>query len=208
MIAWSIKAAQSAGIFDRIIVSTDDDEISGVAKAHGAEAPFDRPASLADDFTATAPVIAHAIEELSIASNEVVCCLYATAPFVEPRDLVLGFREIVSGASDLVQAVTTFAYPLERALIMLQDGSLRFNNPSNRAKRSQDLNQYWHDAGQFYFAYSKYWVSHQSDIHKGIMTGVPVERYRVQDVDDLEDWKRAEIIAGLISAMSIPRQED
>jgi N-acylneuraminate cytidylyltransferase len=122
MIAWSIEAALQSGCFDRVIVSTDDSEIAQVAKAHGAEVPFIRPLELADDYTGTIPVIVHATKwqnENGQAATE-VCCIYATAPFVQAEDLQRGLQLLQSSGADYAFSVTSYAFPIQRAIRITQ----------------------------------------------------------------------------------------
>ncbi|WP_018145938.1 pseudaminic acid cytidylyltransferase [Thioalkalivibrio sp. AKL6] len=193
MIAWSIEAARASGCFDRVIVSTDDSEIAAVAEEHGAEVPFRRPAELADDHTGTVPVMAHAIEWLQESGErcEAVCCLYATAPFVRPEDLRRGRDVLEAADADYAFSVTSYAFPIQRALRINEGGRVAMFHPEYANTRSQDLEEAWHDAGQFYWGRSEAWLS-----GKPIMTSdaVPVQlpRERVQDIDTLEDWRRAQ----------------
>ncbi len=193
MIAWSIEAARSSGCFDRVIVSTDDDEIASVAERYGAEVPFRRPAELADDYVGTVPVIAHAIEWLQSKGErpEAVCCLYATAPFVQPGDIRRGLEALESGNADYAFSVTSYAFPIKRALRINESGRVAMFYPEYANTRSQDLEEAWHDAGQFYWGRSEAWLS-----GRPIMTSdaipVPLPRERVQDIDTPADWRRAE----------------
>ena len=154
MIAWSIQAALKSRCFDRVIVSTDDDEIAEVAVDCGAETPFRRPAALSDDHSGTIPVIAHAIDWLGEEEGvrpEAVCCLYATAPFVRAMDLRRGFMELKREDADYVFSVTSYAFPVQRALKIDKDGYVAMFQPEHFHSRSQDLEEAYHDAGQFYF---------------------------------------------------------
>lgn len=200
MIAWSIRAAQDSELFDRIIVSSDDDEIIDVASEYGAEAPFRRPTELADDFTGTVPVVAHAVDAMDLGDEEVVCCLYPTAPFVRPEDLrradiLLGDQR----ASDYALSVTSFPFPIQRSLRIASDGRAEPIFPEHEKTRSQDLEEAWHDAGQFYFGRARAW-SQQTPIFGSKPLPVPLPRYRVQDIDTPEDWTRAELMFTLLSS--------
>lgn len=192
IIGWSIEAALSAGCFDRVIVSTDDSEIGAVARDYGAETPFTRPAHLSDDYTDTRTVVAHAIGELGIRDDEEVCCLYATAPFVRAVDLVHGREARSSVNARYSFAVTTYPYPVQRALRLRPDGRLSMFDTDEFAKRSQDLEAAWHDAGQFYWALASTWET-PSPIFEGAVP-VVIPRYRVQDIDTPEDWRLAELM--------------
>jgi N-acylneuraminate cytidylyltransferase len=114
MISWSIKAAFETDLFDRIVVSTNDQEIADVARAEGADVPFLRPETLADDYTPTVPVISHAIETLALQSDAAVFCLYATAPLVRAEDIRAGYSLLED--ADSVMAITSFAFPIQRGL--------------------------------------------------------------------------------------------
>lgn len=191
MIAWSLAAAQEAGCFQRIVVSTDDEAIAETARGLGAEIPFARPAALADDHTPTAAVIAHAVEALGATGP--VCCLYATAPFATGKDLRAGLGRLREGAARYVFPVTTFPYPIQRALRMRPDGAVEMFDAAMFARRSQDLEEAWHDAGQFYWADAATWRTEPVVYAPGAV-GLPVPRHRVQDIDTEEDWARAELL--------------
>lgn len=201
MIAWSIEAARASSCFDRVIVSTDYDEIAAMAEQNGAEAPFRRPAELADDHTGTVPVIAHAIEWLHARGETpgAVCCLYATAPFVRPDDIRRGREALESADADYAFSVTSYAFPIQRALRITDAGRVSMFHPEYANARSQDLEEAWHDAAQFYWGRSEAWLS-----GKPIMTSdavpIPLPRERVQDIDTPEDWRRAEWLFGAMQA--------
>jgi pseudaminic acid cytidylyltransferase len=191
MIAWSISAALEAGIFDRVIVSTDDVEIADVAKVEGAEVPFMRPPDLADDMTATVPVIAHALTQMEGVST--LCCLYATAPFVDAADLVKGARLLEDGEADYVMPVASYAFPIQRAVKINDDGRVQMFSPEFGQTRSQDLVEAYHDAGQFYFGRAEAWRAGKAIIGPDAQPLI-LPRHRVQDIDTPEDWARAELM--------------
>ncbi|QOR39084.1 pseudaminic acid cytidylyltransferase [Billgrantia diversa] len=194
MIAWSIEAARTSGCFDRVIVSTDDEEIAAVASEWGADVPFRRPAELSDDHTGTIPVIAHAIEWLRDhgEATDAVCCLYATAPFVQPKDLRSGYQSLLSGEEiEYAFSVTSYAFPIQRALRMTPQGRVAMFQPEHFHTRSQDLEEAWHDAGQFYWGRAEAWRE-GLPIFSERAVPVILPRHRVQDIDTLEDWQRAE----------------
>ena len=193
IVAWSIEAAKVSGCFDRIIVSTDDREIGEVAKEYGAEVPFIRPKELADDFTGTTEVVVHAIgqEQKSGGHPVNVCCLYATAPFLDPRDLQRGLQELEKGHHDYVFSVTTYAFPIQRALRIAATGGIEMFEPENFNTRSQDLEEAFHDAGQFYWGVANAWLGSTTIFGPGALP-IVIPRSRVQDIDTFEDWERAE----------------
>ena len=193
MIAWSIRAAIESQCFDRIIVSTDDAEITEVAEAHGAEVPFIRPPELSDDFTGTIPVIAHAIQwqnAQGVAARQ-VCCIYATAPFVQASDLQRGLQVLQSTGADYAFSVTSYAFPIQRAIRITPEQRVQMFQPEHFNTRSQDIEEAWHDAGQFYWGQAKAWLEHKPLFGQDAAP-VVLLRHRVQDIDTLEDWERAE----------------
>lgn len=195
IIAYSVTAAREAGIFDKIIVSTDDEEIAGVAQACGADVPFSRPAELADDLTGTIPVIRHAIDWLSDngVHAEFVCCIYATAPFVTPADLRRGFATLHSAGSEYAFSVTSYPFPIQRAVKITAAGRLGMFQPEFAAARSQDLEKAYHDAGQFYWGRASAFVK-QLPLFSELSAPVIIPRHRVQDIDTPEDWVQAELM--------------
>ena len=198
MIAWSIEAAQETGVFDAIFVSTDDDEIASVAESYGAETPFRRPAELANDQTPTLPVISHSIQwyEENRGSVEFACCIYATAPFLQPQYLREGLAILKAYPdAEFAFSVTSFAFPVFRALKVNPDGSVEMFWPENEMKRSQDLPEAWHDAGQFYWG-RRHSFFHRTGVFSARSYPVVLPRHVVQDIDTPEDWERAEMMAG------------
>lgn len=193
MIAWSIEAAMQSACFERVIVSTDDSEIAEVARQYGAEVPFMRPAELSDDHAGTIPVIRHAIEWCNQQgySVEQACCLYATAPFVIADDLRRGLEILQDKRCNYAFSVTSYAFPIQRAIHIDRDGRVEMFSPEHFNTRSQDLKEAFHDAGQFYWGNAQAWLTGQVIFGQN---SVPVilPRYRVQDIDTMEDWVRAE----------------
>jgi pseudaminic acid cytidylyltransferase len=193
MIAWPIRAAIQCQCFDRIIVSTDDAEIAEVAKAYGAEAPFMRPLELSDDHTGTIPVIAHAVEwqNLNGTAATEVCCIYATAPFVEPADLQRGLHILQTTEADYAFSATSYAFPIQRAIRLDKQMHVSMFNPEHFNTRSQDLEEAFHDAGQFYWGKADAWLDGRV-IFSPRSAAVLLPRHQVQDIDTLQDWERAE----------------
>ena len=193
IIAWSIEAAQQSGCFDQIVVSTDDAEIAEVARQCGAQVPFMRPADLSDDQTGTTAVVAHAIGRLEVQGQqpEQVCCLYATAPFVSSDDLRRGLAVLTKTGSDYAFSVTSYPFPIQRAIRINEASRVEMFNPEYFNTRSQDLEEVYHDAGQFYWGRADAW-SQGRMIFSQAATPVLLPRHRVQDIDTPEDWIRAE----------------
>lgn len=195
MIAWSIRAAAESGCFDRILVSTDDAEIAQVAREHEADVPFVRPAELSDDHTGTIPVIAHAVtwqSENGPAASE-VCCIYATAPFIRAADIRKGLRTLHKTGADYVFSVTSYPFPIQRAIRVTPEGRVAMFQPEHFNTRSQDLEEAWHDAGQFYWGRADAWLA-GTPIFSPASAPIPLPRHRVQDIDTPEDWQRAEMM--------------
>lgn len=197
MIARSIDAAAGAGVFDRILVSTDDAEIREISQSHGAEVPFLRPPELSDDHTPTVPVIRHAIHWLEEhgCSVKKACCIYATAPLLEARYLREGFEKLEADpALEFALSITSFPFPIQRALKLDAAGVTSMFHPEYELTRSQDLEHAYHDAGQFYWGTRDAWA-HNDRIFSSRCKGISLPPYRVQDIDTPEDWIRAEWMA-------------
>lgn len=195
ILAYSIEAARAAGIFDRIICSTDSDAIARVALDFGAEVPFRRPVELSDDYTGTDAVVIHALETLAEQGwdADIVCCVYATAPLLSADDIRRGYE--VLRTTDAVSAfsVTTFAFNIFRALRVNTRERLEMFWAENRMKRSQDLPEAYHDAGQFYWANVSRYLQERT-FYCADAAPVHLPRWRVQDIDTMEDWTRAECL--------------
>lgn len=199
MIGYAVGAAIDSGLFDRVIVSTDDAEISDIAKALGAEVPFVRPADLADDHTPTVPVIAHAIVSCQALGWDVsdVCCIYPGVPFISKADLRTASEILNTTGSGYVFPVTSFPSPIQRALRRLPDGGVKPFQPEHAATRTQDLEPAYYDVGQFYWGKAEAWLS-GLNIHLNGST-VVIPEWRVVDIDTPADWERAELLYGVLS---------
>ena len=202
MIAWSIEAALKSDLFDKIIVSTDDSMIAEVAKKYGAEVPFVRPKELADDFTDTNEVMKHAIQWFIDQGLliDYACCIYATAPFVQSFYLTEGHDKLINSGKSFAFSITTFSFPVQRAIRINQNGFVEALWPENLDKRSQDLEETYHDAGQFYWGTPEAFMRNiVAFSHESIPIILP--RYLVQDIDTMEDWKRAELMFKTLVSM-------
>lgn len=191
LIAYSIEAALTSGLFDRIIVSTDDAAIAETARHHGAEAPFVRPEALSDDHTGTGDVVRHAIRWLADIGPrpEAVCCIYATAPFLTPERLQEGWQALQG--KHFAFSVTSYAFPIQRALKRTPEGGIEMFQPEHRNTRSQDLEPAFHDAAQFYWGWSEAWLRGES-AYGPQSAPVLLPRHEVVDIDTPEDWELAE----------------
>lgn len=197
IIAYSIETAMNSGLFDHVVVSTDDAEIAEVAEGFGASVPFMRPAELADDHTGTTAVLRHSLQWVTDNWGEVqsVCSIYPTAPFVRVSDLMKGKSALEQFPAAF--SVTTFPYPIFRALQRSAEGRVSMVWPEHVMTRSQDLPEGWHDAAQFYWAQGDY-ILGGGDFMSGDAFGVEIPRMRVQDIDTEEDWEQAEALFRII----------
>jgi len=201
IIGYSIAAARACGLFDRILVSTDDTEIATVARACGAETPFVRPADLADDHTGTNAVAAHALAWLADQGQAAAaaCCIYATAPFITPDDLRRGHELLMKSGKSFVFSATTFAFPIQRAVRLLHDGGVAPFFPDRIDSRSQDLEPAYHDAAQFYWGLPQAFRD-GLPMFAGHSAPIVLPRHRVQDIDTVEDWAEAELLYAALAA--------
>jgi pseudaminic acid cytidylyltransferase len=195
LIAYSIDAAKASGLFDKIIISTDSEEVTEVAKAYGADVPFIRPQALSNDVVGTRPVTNHAIKFCieHFYKPEFCCCIYATAPFLQAEYLQQGLDLLKqNNEKSFAFSVTSFPFPIQRALKKSAEGvSPMF--PENIGKRSQDLEEAYHDAGQFYWGKTEEYLSDKK-IFSHHSLSVVLPRHLVQDIDTPEDWLRAELM--------------
>lgn len=208
MIAWSIEAALASGCFDRIIVSTDDPEIARVASQYGGEAPFVRSAELSGDHAGTIPVIRQALAWCieNGAAPDLVCCIYATAPFLAPDDIIRGHDALQQDqACDYAFSVTSYASPIQRALRINAVGRIEMFQPDCFSSRSQDLEPTFHDAAQFYWGRPDAWMAERA-IFSGDALPIKLSRHRVQDIDTPEDWTRAEWMFAAMQQRRSPNQ--
>lgn len=205
MIAWSIEAARASGLFDHIIVSTDDAEIAEIARYWGAETPFVRPAELSNDYVGTGMVVKHAVEWAikNLGEVEFVCTIYATAPFIKPADLKKGLVLLSGSGGKISFTATSFPFPIQRAIKITQSGRVAMFQPEHYSTRSQDLESAYHDAGQFYWAKIEAILN---DVSAFSEEAVPLilPRYQVQDIDTVEDWQRAELMFEAWRALDNP----
>ena len=192
IIAYSIEAALKSNLFDEVMVSTDDEEIAAIARQYGASVPFMRSTETASDYATTADVLLEVIAKYREFGKEfdVLCCLYATAPFVEAKRLKECF-ELLQDDIDSAFTVVEYSYPIQRSLVC-QNKLIRMAYPEYKTSRSQDLQKHYHDAGQFYFSTVKnlienkfLWGTHTSPL--------VLSELEVQDLDTLTDWHLAEM---------------
>lgn len=200
LLARAAAILHCTGVFDRIVVSTDDESIAEVARQAGCDVPFRRPAELAGDHTGTGPVIAHAIRALEAAGERYsyVCCVYPAAVLVRPGDYRAALAELKRSGADYVFTAVEFPYPIQRALRSTEGGHCEMIWPEHYATRSQDLEPTFHDAGQFYFGRRAAWLEERR-FFTGSSTMHLLPRARATDIDTLQDWEHAELLYGLLA---------
>lgn len=199
IIAYSIEAALQAGCFDAVVVSTDDPAIAKVAQQYGAEIPFMRPADIANDYATTTDVIRNALLWFHQQQQpvDVLCCLYATAPFVRAEDLLAGYHLLVQDDTDYVFSATRYAFPIQRAIRLDAQQRVSMFQPEHLSTRSQDLPEAFHDAGQFYWGTADAFLNGKP-IFSPAARAMILPRQRVQDIDTPEDWEYAELMFRLL----------
>lgn len=206
IIGWSIGTARDSGLFDRIVVSTDDAEIAQITRGLGADVPFVRPAELSDDHTGTIEVIAHAARWALAQgwSVNAVCCIYPTAPFIKVGDLVRGCDAIDSGKWSYALPVTDFGTSIFRAFRAHPEGGIEMFFPEYFATRSQDLPVALYDAGQFYWGRTEAWLRGDRLFERHSFP-IVLPRWRVHDIDTPDDWARAELFHKVLFATEAAR---
>lgn len=198
IIAYSIEAALESKLFDEVMVSTDSKEIAAVARHYGAKVPFMRSEKTSDDFATTADVLQEVINEYEKRGQkfETMCCIYPTAPFVTGDKLRQAYEKFIVSDADTLEPVVAFSFPPQRAFV-IREGCLVYRYPECAPMRSQDLENWYHDAGQFYFHRVKAFMNQGKGQSMSI---IPFElsETEVQDIDNLTDWELAEMKYGLM----------
>ena len=194
LIAYSIETALNSKLFDQVIVSTDDKQIAKIAQQYGAEVPFLRPANLSDDFTTTGEVTHDLLKRLQIMgiNPSFVCTIYATAPFLQTKYLKEGYNQLVNTDAKVTFSASVMPFPIQRTFKITHENRCEMFHPEHFKTRSQDLEEAYQDAGQFYW-------EKISDTPPTILfskDSIPIilPRYLVQDIDTIEDWKMAELM--------------
>lgn len=203
IIAYSIEAAKESRQIERVFVSTDDPEIAEIAQEYGAEVPFLREASLADDKTGTTPVVRQALTKLANQglSIDVCACIYATAPFITSQIIDNGVEKLQKENTDFVFTANQFSFPIQRALVEGPQGEVTPFSKEDIGKRSQDLVDTFHDAGQLYIAQSKTWLTPTARVFSEHSRMIKLPSHLVQDIDTEQDWKRAEVMFNVLKQM-------
>lgn len=198
LIAYSIEVALKSKLFDKVIVSTDDEEIAKIAVEYGAIVPFIRPKELSDDFTGTGAVVNHALEYLKSVGEiyDFICTIYATAPFLDEKYLIEGFEKLKNSNAKNAFSCTSMPFPIQRTFKITKVERCEMFWPENFPKRSQDLEEAFQDAGQFYWTNLN--IKSNEIIFGKDSIPIILPRFLVQDIDTLEDWQRAEIMYEVI----------
>ena len=193
IMCYSIEAALSSGLFEEVMVSTDDEEIAGIARGVGASVPFMRSPDTADDFATTDDVLLEVLAEYEKRGQtfEYMACIYPTAPFVTAEKLQNAFQVLKENNASGVMPVVRFSFPPQRGMAV-RDGRLAYCYPENAMKRSQDLETIYHDCGQFYFYKTEEYRVSRGDLKDGYVP-IVVPETEIQDIDNPTDWMLAEI---------------
>ena len=193
ILAYSVEAALASGAFDTVMVSTEDKEIAEIAEGYGAEVPFFRSGRNGDDFAATRDVLREVLEEYESRGErfDVMCCIYPTAPFVTAQRLREAAELLEKNGADSVLPVVRFSFPPQRCVIV-KDGAVQFKWPEYAQARSQDLEPYYHDAGQFYCLNVKSFREQNAMVMKRTIPLI-LSEMEIQDIDTEEDWRLAEL---------------
>lgn len=199
ILAYSVEAAVQSGLFDEVMVSTDDEEIAAIARQYGATVPFFRTEKTANDFATITEVLLEVLEEYDKRGQhfEVASCIYPTAPFVTAEKLQKAMETFENADADSVIPVVSFSYPPQRALVE-RDGRLVFCYPEYINSRSQDMEKHFHDVGQFYVFRSES-LKKNGSIMRGNILPLEVSELEVQDIDNMTDWQIAEMKYRLMS---------
>jgi len=200
IISYSIEAAIKSNCFEEVIVSTDDEEIAEISIKYGAHVPFIRPQNLSDDLSSTLSVVKHAIEQIDINNNiENVCCLYATAPFIDVKTITQSYEKFISSKASYCLGVTIFSFPIQRALKISSKNRIEMVNKDNSNKISQHFEKTYHDAGQFCWGKAAAFREELS-IYSGSTLPYVLKSNLVKDIDTIEDWLHAEAMYKILKS--------
>ena len=192
IITYSIEAALQSGLFEEVMVSTEDEEIARIAREAGAQVPFMRSSESAGDYASTDDVLLEVLAAYKERGREFdsFCCLYPTAPFVTAEKLktAMGLLD----KADSVMPVVPFSFPPQRCMVLNGEGELRMKWPEHAKTRSQDLEPYYHDCGQFYCCKTAPFLEYKTtDLPH--MVPMIMSELEVQDIDNPDDWEIAEL---------------
>ena len=190
---WTIKALKRSKLFSKIVLTTDDSKIAKIARQLGVDHIISRPSNLADNYTPTKPVIEHAVRALKKKFKiKYACCVYPCNPFLNSLDLKKSFKVLKKNKNNFVFPITEYTHPIQRAFKLAKKSKLIFFTKKHELTRTQDLVKSYHDVGQFYWGSVSNWLSNKK-MHSNSI-GLPIPKWRVVDIDNLQDWKRAELL--------------
>ena len=194
IIAYSIEAALGTGLFEEVMVSTDDVEIAEIARQEGASVPFLRSMENANDYATLADVLVEVINAYKGRGDEfdLICCLLPTAPLISSEDVRSAYDQLVMSTFDSICPVVAFSYPILRSLSIDEKGNLNMNWPEYRFSRSQDLRPAYHDSGTFYWIKTSSLLKDKKLLSEN-GTAIVLDEFRVQDIDTDTDWALAEM---------------
>ncbi|MBR6147780.1 MAG: pseudaminic acid cytidylyltransferase [Lachnospiraceae bacterium] len=203
IIAYSIKAAIDSGVFDEVMISTEDEEIARISEEYGAKIPFFRSERTASDYATTTDVLMEVLDEYEKRGMhfDMACCIYPTAPFITADRLKEAVETLKESDADTLIPVVGFSYPPQRALV-IEDGKLVFKYPENLVARSQDLEKHYHDAGQFY-VFKTQAFKKTGNLMKGNIIPMILDEMEVQDIDTEQDWELAQVKYKLLHPQNI-----
>ncbi len=203
IIAYSIEAALKSGVFDEVMISTEDREIAQISEGFGAKVPFFRSEKTASDYATTADVLLEVLDEYEKRGMhfDMACCIYPTAPFITSERLKEAVETLRKSDADTLIPVVGFSYPPQRALV-IEDGKLVFKYPEYLVARSQDLEKHYHDAGQFYVFKTKAFKE-TGNLMKGNIIPMVLDEMEVQDIDTEQDWELAQVKYTLLHPQNI-----
>ncbi|MDO6568441.1 pseudaminic acid cytidylyltransferase [Alteromonas sp. 1_MG-2023] len=202
MVAHAVENALASQFIDKVVVSTDDEDIAKVAQQYGAEVPFLRPKELADDYTGTSPVVRHAISALIDLAWPIdnCACIYATSPLLSPAIINSSYETLINTPEvDYVFTAARFSFPIQRAILETENGGVTPFDSFGITQRSQDLPPAYHDAGQLYWGHHSTWLNTNKHIFGANSKMIVIPDHLVQDIDTPEDWVRAELLYKLIN---------
>jgi pseudaminic acid cytidylyltransferase len=193
VIAYAIELTRESKLFERVIVSTDDDEIAKISKLYGAEVPFMRSAENSSDNASTFDVLKEVLQWFKDRDElfEVACCIYPVSPLLKIESIENSFKRLISGNYDSVVPIAPFSHPIQRALSINTIGEITIVNPNDFKKNTQDLSTFYHDTGQFYWFKTKNCLEVNTLISNNSIC-YTMNNNEVQDVDNQEDWENLE----------------
>lgn len=193
ILVYSIEAALQSGIFEEVMVSTDDGEIAEIAREYGAAVPFMRSEKTSGDFSSTADVVLEVVQDYKKRGMtfDWLCCIYPTAPFITANKLLNAYEKVINAKADAIVPVVHFSFPPQRGFI-INNEKLEYKWPEYTFSRSQDLEPFYHDAGQFYFLRTEAFMNERTMVPKNTIPFI-TDEMEVQDIDNFDDWYIAEI---------------